>query len=278
MEILGINLSELLLLIPALLAAGFVAGVAAGMLGIGGGAILVPVLFQLYTFLKIDPAIVMHLSVGTSLAIIIPTSMRSLKGHMDKGAVDLTLLKSWIFPVLFGCTIGAVVAAYVDGFLLKAVFAFSATLIGLKLIFGNESWLLAKQIPGKAINSFIGSLIGLFSTLMGVGGGVFGVTYMTLCGRKIHQSIATSSGLGVLISIPATIGYMWAGWGIEGLPALSVGFVNWLGVLIMIPATVLAAPIGVKLAHGFSRRKLEIAFACLLFSVSIRFVVSVLYS
>lgn len=276
MEVFGVNLAELLILVPALLAAGFVAGVAAGLLGIGGGAILVPVLFQLYTFLKVDPSIVMHLSVGTSLAIIIPTSMRSLKGHMAKDAVDIPLLKSWIFPVLFGCIVGAIIAAYVDGFLLKAVFATFSTLIGLKLVFGKESWLLAKQMPKTPINSLIGSLIGMFSTLMGVGGGVFGVTYMTLCARKIHQSIATSSGLGVLISVPATIGYMIAGWGIEGLPALSVGYVNWLGVGIMIPATVLAAPIGVKLAHSFSRRTLEIAFACLLFSVSIRFVISLL--
>lgn len=276
MEFLGFDITELLILVPALLAAGFVAGVAAGLLGIGGGAILVPVLFQLFTFLKIDPAIVMHLSVGTSLAIIIPTSLRSLKGHMAKGVVDVDLLKSWIFPVLFGCIIGTFVAAFVDGFWLKAVFAFFATLIALKLVFGKENWLLAQQIPGKMINNLISSLIGLFSTLMGVGGGVFGVTYMTLCGRKIHQAIATSSGLGVLISVPATIGYMWAGWGVDNLPELSVGYVNWLGVAIIIPATVLAAPIGVKLAHSFSRRTLEVAFALLLFSVSIRFIISVL--
>ncbi|MGL1921736.1 MAG: sulfite exporter TauE/SafE family protein [Hyphomicrobiales bacterium] len=274
MQFFGIDLTDLLILIPGLLAAGFVAGVAAGLLGIGGGAILVPVLFQLYTFIKIDPSIVMHLSVGTSLAIIIPTSMRSLKGHMSKGAVDVTLLKSWVFPVLLGCVMASIIAAYVDGSLLKAVFAFFSTIIGLKLLFGKESWVLAKDVPTNFTNKIVSTAIGFFSTLMGVGGGTFGVTYMTLCSRPILQSIATSSGLGLLISIPATIGYMWAGWGAEGLPALSVGYVNWIGVAIMIPMTVLAAPIGVKLAHSFSRRKLEVAFAILLISVSVRFVIS----
>lgn len=275
MEFLGLNLNEMLILVPALLLAGFVAGVAAGLLGIGGGAILVPVLFQLYTFLNVDPDLVMHLSVGTSLAIIIPTSMSSLRGHFRKQAVDMSLLKSWVYFVLFGCVAGSLVAAYVDGSLLKAVFAFFSTLIGLKLMFGKENWVLAKDVPRNYVNKTVSTSIGFFSTLMGVGGGTFGVTYMTLCSRKILQSIATSSGLGLLISIPATIGYMWAGWGVEGLPALSVGYVNWLGVGIMIPATVLAAPLGVKMAHSFSRRTLEIAFAMLLFSVSARFVISV---
>ncbi|MCJ8322741.1 MAG: sulfite exporter TauE/SafE family protein [Rhizobiales bacterium] len=276
MQIIGIDITELLILVPALIAAGLLAGVAAGLLGIGGGAILVPVLFQLFTFLKVDPSITMHLSVGTSLAIIIPTSIRSLKGHMAKGAVDVILLKSWIFPVLFGCVLGTIIASYVDGFLLKAVFAFFSTLIGLKLIFGKETWLISKQMPSKINNKVISGVIGMFSTLMGIGGGIFGVTYMTLFGRKIHQSIATSSGLGLLISIPATMGFMWAGWGTAGLPALSLGYVNWLGVGIMVPATVLAAPIGVKLAHSFSRRTLEMAFAALLFFVSARFVISLL--
>lgn len=276
MQILGIDITELLILVPALMAAGFVAGVAAGMLGIGGGAILVPVLFQLFTFLKVDPSITMHISVGTSLAIIMPTSIRSLRGHMAKGAVDVILLKSWIFPVLFGCIIGSFVAAYVDGFLLKAVFAFFSTLIGLKLIFGKETWLVSGQMPGKLVNRVVSGFIGMFSTLMGIGGGIFGVTYMTLFGRKIHHAIATSSGLGLLISIPATLGFMWAGWGTTNLPALSLGYVNWLGVAIMVPATVLAAPIGVRLAHSFSRRTLEMAFALLLFFVSARFIISLL--
>lgn len=179
MEIFGINLSELLILVPALLAAGFVAGVAAGLLGIGGGVILVPVLFQLFTFLKVDPSIVMHLSVGTSLAIIIPTSMRSLRGHIAKQAVDIPLLKSWIIPVFVGCIVGSLVAAYVDGFLLKGVFAFFATFIGLKLLFGKESWVLSKNIPGAIGNNAVASFIGFFSTLMGAASTVAGIIMPT---------------------------------------------------------------------------------------------------
>lgn len=276
MQFLGVNVTELLILAPALLAAGFVAGIMAGLLGIGGGVVLVPVLFQLFTFLKVDPSIVMHLSVGTSLAIIAPTSIRSVKGHIAKGAVDMPLLKSWVIPVLLGVLIGTILAAYLDGGVLKGVFAAFATIIGVKLLFGKEDWVLAKDIPFGTKNNLFATMFGAFSTLMGIGGGTFGVTYMTLCSRKIHQAIATSSGLGVLISIPATFGFIWAGWGISGLPTLSIGYINLLGVGIMIPATIFAAPIGVKLAHSFSRRTLEVVFALLLFSVSIRFMISLL--
>lgn len=274
MQIYGFDITELLILIVALLVAGLVAGTLAGLLGVGGGVILVPVLFQVFTFIKVDPDIVMHLSVGTSLATIIPTSFRSVKSHMAKDAVDLALLKTWLLPVLVGTIFGAVIASYVDGAWLKGVFSIIVVIVGLKLLFGKEHWLLAKDIPFGWGNNFIAWIMGLFSTLMGIGGGTFAVSYMTLCGRKIHQAIATSSGLGLLISVPATLGYMAAGWGEAGLPAMSLGFVNLSGVAIIIPATVFAAPFGVKLAHSFSRRVLEIIFALLLFSVAIRFAIS----
>lgn len=274
MQIFGFDVTELIILISALIGAGLFAGVLAGLLGVGGGVILVPVLFQVFTAINIDPAIIMHLSVGTSLATIIPTSMRSVKSHMAKGAVDISLLKTWLLPVLIGTIFGSVIAAYVDGFWLKIVFSAIVTIVGIKLIFGKEDWVLAKDIPFGWVNNLIAWVMGMFSTLMGIGGGTFAVTYMTLSSRKIHQAIATSSGLGLLISVPATIGYIVAGWAEPTLPALSLGFVSIPGVAIIIPATVFAAPYGVKLAHSFSRRTLEITFALLLFSVSIRFAVS----
>uniref|UniRef100_A0A2A4YSJ1 Probable membrane transporter protein n=1 Tax=OCS116 cluster bacterium TaxID=2030921 RepID=A0A2A4YSJ1_9PROT len=276
MQVLGFDVTELLILISALIGAGLIAGVLAGLLGVGGGVILVPVLFQVFTFIKIDPDIVMHLSVGTSLATIIPTSIRSVKSHMAKGAVDVDLLKTWAVPVLIGTLFGSIIAAYADGFWLKAVFSGVVSIVGIKLLFGKEDWVLAKDIPFGWVNNLIAWVMGMFSTLMGIGGGTFAVTYMTLSSRKIHQAIATSSGLGLLISVPATLGYIVSGWSEPALPAMSLGFVNLWGVALIIPATVFAAPLGVKLAHSFSRRTLEITFALLLFSVSIRFGMSLM--
>ena len=193
MQVYGFDVFELLILASALIASGFIAGILAGLLGIGGGIILVPVLFQLFTFLKIGENIVMHLAVGTSIAIIVPTSFRSVKAHIAKQAVDMALLKTWLFPVLMGASIGAFTASYVEGGILKSVFATIAIFIGFKLLFGKESWMLSKDIPFGFVNNIIAAFIGFFSTLMGIGGGTLGVTYMTLCGRKIHQAIATSS-------------------------------------------------------------------------------------
>ncbi len=274
MHFFGFDVSELLILATSLIAAGFLAGILAGLLGIGGGVILVPVLFQLFTFLKTDSDIIMHVSVATSLAIIIPTSIRSLRAHMAKQAVDIKLLKTWILPVLLGAVTGSSIISFIDGHLLKIVFTFFIIIIGLKLIFDNKQWTVRDDIPFGFGNNALSYFIGFFSTLMGIGGGTLGVSYMTLCGRSIHQSIATSSGLGLLISIPATLGFIFAGQNIEALPALSLGYVNLIGVAIIIPASVLSAPIGVKLAHLFPKRSLEIIFACLLFSVAIRFIIS----
>ncbi len=267
-------LAELLPFIGALLIAGGIAGVLAGLFGIGGGAVLVPVFYQMLGVLEVDEAIRMHLSVGTSLAIIVPTSLRSFMGHKAKDAVDMDLLKSFTFAVPFGVLIATFLVAGASSSVLRIIFAICSLVIAMKLLFGKEDWKLAKDIP-RGIGRFVsGSIIGFFSTFMGIGGGVFNNTFMTLFGRPIHQAVATSSGVGVLISIPGMIGYIWAGWGAENLPPFSIGFVNVLMVLIIIPVTLMVAPIGVKLAHSLSKQKLEIGFGIFLILVAARFFVS----
>ncbi len=275
---LSFSLNEIIPLALALVASGAVAGVLAGVFGIGGGAVLVPVLYQFLTSLGIDESARMHISVATSLGIIVPTSIRSFMGHKAKGAADLDLLKSWLIPVPVGVVLASVVAAFVSGDDLKGIFAAIALVVGLRMLFSRESWRIGSDIPDNPLRALYGGLIGFFSTLMGIGGGVMNNTFMTLYGRPIHQAVATSAGTGVLISIPGTIGMILAGWDAPNLPPFSLGYVNILGVLLVIPVTVLAAPMGVRIAHALSKRTLEVAFGLFLLVVALRFAYSLIAS
>jgi len=267
---LGIPAGELALLLAALLPAGFVTGLLAGLLGIGGGGILVPVLYELFGSLGVDEAIRMHLAVGTSLAVIIPTSLRSFAAHRARGAVDIEIVKSMALPVIAGVCLGAILARYSNDAVLKAIWVLAATLMVVRLYFGRRGWQLGDTIPGNPFRMLYGGFVGLVSTLMSIGGGVFVTTMMTLYGRPIHNAVATSSGFGPLIAVPGTLGFVWAGWQVAGLPPGSLGYVSVLGALLIIPTSVLAAPLGVRIAHGISRRKLELAFATFLVLVSLR--------
>ena len=257
-------------------AAGAVAGVLAGLFGIGGGAILVPVFYQVLGIVGIDEAVRMHLAVGTSLAVIVPTSIRSVMSHMKKGAVDLDLLKSFVIAVPSGVLLATLVFASVSGKDLRIIFALIAILVGLRLIFNRSNWRLGDDIPKGPARYIVGASIGFLSTLMGIGGGVLNNTFMTVFNRPIHQAVATSAGVGVLISVPGFIGSIWAGWGEAGLPVFSTGYVNWIGVALIIPITLLVAPIGVRLAHLLKKRQLEIGFGVFMFVVAARFFYSVL--
>jgi uncharacterized protein len=267
----GIPLSELALFAAALIGAGAVAGLLAGLFGIGGGAVLVPVFYQTYGLLGIDEAVRMHLSIGTSLAIIIPTSLRSFAAHYRRGAADVVLLKAFIVPVFAGVAVASFIAASISSEALRLFFAIVTLAVAFKMLFGNENWVIARQLPGRIGTSIAGVLIGLISALMGIGGGVLNNTFMTLWGRPIHQAVATSAGVGVLISIPGMIGYIWAGLGAPGLPLLSTGFVNWLTVALIIPITLALAPFGAKLAHQWPKRRLETGVGMFLVFVAVRF-------
>jgi uncharacterized membrane protein YfcA len=268
--------SELLLFAVAMIAAGAVSGLLAGLFGVGGGAILVPVFYQVYGLMGVSDHVRTHVAIGTSLAIILPTSIRSFRAHRQRGAVDMKVLRDWLVWVPLGTIAATVVAAYVSGRELRLIFAVLALLIAIRMFLNRAHWKLGDDLPGVAANSAAGFGIGLFSGLMGVGGGVLSNLWMTLFGRTVHQAVATSSGVGVLISIPGLIGYVWAGWGEAELPPLSTGFVNWITVALVIPLTLVVAPYGVRLAHALSRRHLEIGFGLFLTAVSIRFFISLL--
>lgn len=268
-------LAELLPFIITLIGAGVVAGFLAGLFGIGGGAVLVPVFFEMLGIMHVDNAIRMHLAVGTSLAIIVPTSLQSFRKHYAKGAVDSVYLKHIAPMVLAGVISAAIVTAFISGVGLRIIFAVMAGVIGIKFLFAKDHWKLGTEIPSNPLRSIVGWAIGFFSTFMGIGGGVFNNTFMTLYGRKILQAIATSSGVGVLISLPGMLGYIWSGWGAAGLPPFSIGFVNLLMVAMVIPITLMVAPLGVKVAHTVSKRHLELGFGIFLLIVAGRFIVSI---
>jgi uncharacterized membrane protein YfcA len=267
---------EILAFAGAIAAAGVVSGLLAGVFGVGGGAILVPVFYQVLGLLGVDESVSMHISVGTSLAIIIPTSLRSFQAHHARGVVDMDLLKSLFVPVPIGVVLASIVASYLSSEGLRAVFALIATAVGLRLLFNRDSWRLGTEIPGNPWRGMIGLLIGFFSTLMGVGGGVMNNTFMSLYGRPIHQAVATSSGVGVLIAIPGTIGYIIAGWGNPLLPIASTGFVNWIAFAVIIPIAMIVTPMGVRLAHAMKKRTLEVLFGVFCLSVALRFIISLM--
>lgn len=273
---LDLPVGELVTFAAAIAAAGVVAGLMAGIFGIGGGAVLVPVFYQVFGMLGVDEAVRMHLSVGSSLGIIVPTSIRSFLGHKARGAVDMDLLKSYLIPVPAGVVLASLTAAYISSAGLRTIFAVITLLVAFRLIFNRESWKIGSDIPGNPGRAFVGALIGYLSTLMGIGGGVLNNTFMTLFGRPMHQAVATSSGVGVLIAIPGTIGYIWAGWGDPLLPVASTGFINWIAVALIIPIALVVTPYGVRIAHALKKRQLEIGFGLFCIFVSVRFFLSLI--
>jgi uncharacterized membrane protein YfcA len=280
----GLNAAELLELALLLVAVGALSGFLAGVFGIGGGAILVPVFYECFRLAGVPLEVRMPLCIGTSLAIIIPTSIRSWRAHHARGAVDMEILKVWWLPVLAGVIAGSVTARYAPERLFKVVFVIVAWSAAARLLLARQTWKLGDDLPKGPLMKLYGFVVGLLSTLMGVGGGLFLNLLMTFYGRPIHQAVATSSALAVLISIPGALGYIYAGWPAAAhypdvaalqLP-FAIGYVSLIGAVLVMPTSLLTAPLGVRAAHAMSKRALEMAFGCYLFIVGSRFVISLL--
>lgn len=253
--------SDLGTLALGLVIAGAVSGLTAGMLGVGGGIVVVPVLYHVLALIGIDPGIRMHIAVGTSLATIIPTAFSSMRAHDKKGAVDWALLRRWAIPMLIGVAIGSALAGIARGQTLALIFALVAIPVALHLAFGSEERRIADHLPEGPVGLTLPALIGGLSTMMGIGGGTIGVPVMTLFGVPIHRAVGTASAFGVIISIPGTIGAILTGWGAARLPTYSLGYVNLLGFLLIAPVSFFAAPYGAHLAHEMDRKKLRAVFA-----------------
>ncbi len=261
-------------LIVALLAGGIAMGLISGMLGIGGGGVLVPVLYEIFGALGVDAEVRIHLSIGTALLVMVPTTIRSFYAHKTRGSVDVKIIYSMAVPVVVGVLIGILVARYSNQTALKLIWVICATIMSARLFLARDSWSLGKDVPLGVGLKIYGTFVGVISTLMSIGGGVFISSMMTLYGRSIHQAVGTSSGFGPLIAIPGAIGFIWAGYGATGLPPGSLGYVSLIGAAIVIPASVTAAPYGARMAHGISKRKLELFFATFLALIAVRFFLS----
>jgi uncharacterized membrane protein YfcA len=280
----ALNTSELTELALLLVTVGALSGFLAGVFGIGGGAILVPVFYECFRLAGVPLEVRMPLCIGTSLAIIIPTSIRSWRAHYSRGAVDSEILKLWWLPVISGVIAGSVTARYAPERLFKIVFVLVAWSAAARLLLGRDSWKFGDDLPRGPLMKAYGFVVGLLSTLMGIGGGLFSNLLMTFYGRPIHQAVATSSALAVLISIPGALGYIYAGWPAAlrypDVTALqwpfAIGYISLIGAVLVMPTSLLTAPLGVRAAHAMSKRMLGTAFGCYLLLVGGRFVISLL--
>ncbi|MFV0279199.1 MAG: sulfite exporter TauE/SafE family protein [Rhodoblastus sp.] len=277
MSLAGFLHSDLLWLAPALALAGVATGVLAGLFGVGGGAIIVPVLYQTLRFTGVADEVAMPVSVGTSLAVIVPTSIASARAHFARGAVDKAVIRGWLIPVIIGVALGAAVARQAPAALFKLVFVAISLFTALRMVGGFTDWKLGETPPKGPLSWTVGGAIGLLSSLMGVGGGQLVNLYMSLYGAPIHLAVGTAAGVGVLVSTPGAIGYVLAGLGKPGLPMGSVGFVSLIGFVFIAPMAALTAPYGARLAHALPKRKLELAFGIFLLVVIARFLVSLIF-
>jgi uncharacterized protein len=275
MNLLGVPFTHLAWLTSAIVAAGVVTGLLAGVFGIGGGAVIVPVLYEIFRLLDVPEEVRMQLCIGTSLAIIVPTTIRSYRAHRARGQVIPAVMRSWPMPAVIGVAIGSAAAAFAPGGVFKVAFALVAGIIAAKLLLVGDRWRLGAELPGRAGMAGYGFLVGLASSLMGISGGSLVTMVLTLYGKPIHNAVATSAGVGVPITLAGALGYAVAGLPHEAvLPPLSIGFVSVIGVALIAPVSSFVAPFGARLAHALPRRGLEIGFGMFLLIASLRFVAS----
>ncbi|MDF1731461.1 MAG: sulfite exporter TauE/SafE family protein [Minwuia sp.] len=261
---------DLLPLAAILVGTGCVAGVLAGLLGVGGGIVVVPVLYTMLGQLEIDPSVRMHVAVGTSLASIVLTSIGSARAHHRRGAVDTDLLRRWGPFIFAGSVSGVLIASLVSGATLTMVFAVVALIVAAYMAFTPADFRLRDRLPGGAAGAASGFAIGGTSAMMGIGGGTLCVPYFNIFGYPVHRAVGTAAAIGLIIALPGAIGFIVSGWGVAALPQASAGHVNLLGLVLIAPFASLTAPLGARLAHGMKPRALKLAFALFLFATAVR--------
>jgi uncharacterized membrane protein YfcA len=257
-------------LVAFCIATGAVAGLLAGMLGVGGGIVVVPALFFVLGHAGVGLDMRMQVAVATSLATIIPTSILSARAHRQRGSVDGALLRAWVPPALAGAVIGTIFASSVKGAVLAGIFGVVALIVAAQMVAFPGGLALREGLPGRIASSFMALLIGGFSAIMGIGGGTLAVPVLSLFSFPIRLAVGTAASLGLYVAIPATAGLMIAGWGIAGLPPLSLGYVNLVAFAALLPAMLLCVKLGAKIAHTISQPALRRVFGIVLACVGLR--------
>ncbi|MEO8684079.1 MAG: sulfite exporter TauE/SafE family protein [Devosia sp.] len=260
-----------------LLVTGVCSGLAAGLLGIGGGAIIVPALSTALSILGFDSDVVQHVAVGTSLAIIIPTGIMSARAHQRRGALDLDTLKLWVPFIVVGTLIGGVAAAFLSGDALRLVFAVMAFVIAANIVFGFQTKVMGHlhgSAPTHRVSAFI---VGFISALMGIGGGSLSVPTLVAFGATMHAAVGTSAAIGVAIAVAGTVGYIFSGWGVAGVPPLSLGYINLPALLLIAVLAAVFAPLGAAIAHRLKQQTLKYVFAAFLVFVGLNMLWKVVY-
>ena len=262
--------------ILGLMVTGVASGLAAGLLGIGGGAIIVPALSMALSVLGYDSDVVQHVAVGTSLAIIIPTGLASARAHWKRGSLDTKTLWLWVPFIVAGTFIGGLMAGQFSGDVLRIVFAVMAFVIAANIVFAFQTKLMG-HLRGSALTHRIAAfVVGYISALMGIGGGSLSVPTLVAFGATIHAAVGTSAAIGVAIAVSGTLGFVISGWSVAGLPPLSLGYVNLVALLLVAVLAALFAPLGARLAHRLDQKTLKYVFAAFLVVVGLNMLWKVL--
>jgi len=252
-----------------LIVIGGVAGVLAGLLGVGGGIVLVPAFFFAFQMLGYDGPQIMQVCLATSLATIIVTSVRSLNSHNKKGAVDWGILKKWGPGIVLGSIAGVLMASSLRSGTLQMIFGVLGLIVGAYMAFGKSSWRIADEMPKGGKQYIYSPVVGFLSAMMGIGGGSFGVPLMSLHNVAIHRAVATAAGFGILIAVPSAVGFLMLTIEPTSRPPFTIGAINIPSFFIVIAMTLLTAPIGVKLAHAMNPAPLKRAFGFFLILVAL---------
>ncbi|ARD20860.1 sulfite exporter TauE/SafE family protein [Shewanella japonica] len=254
----------------ALVATGIFAGILAGLLGVGGGIVIVPVLFFLFQSFGVSAESAMLVATATSLATIVPTSVSSIRSHNQKGNVDFELLKRWVGFILIGVLLGSWLVTRVDGTILTMVFGVIATLSALNMLLRTGKAAHYQQLPGNVGQTVMGTSIGFFSSMVGIGGGTISVPLLTLYNYPAHKAVGTAAAIGLIISLPAALTMLVLGSTPSDAPAGTLGLVNLVGFICIVPLTVLFAPVGTSLGAKLDGAKLKKVFACVLLFTGLR--------
>lgn len=254
----------------ALVATGIFAGILAGLLGVGGGIVIVPVLFFLFQSFGVSPESAMLVATATSLATIVPTSISSIRAHHQKGNVDFDLLKGWAVFILIGVLLGSGLVTVIDGTLLTMLFGIIATLSALNMLLRTGKSALYQQLPSIAVQKVMGTSVGFFSAMVGIGGGTLSVPLLTLYNYPAHKAVGTAAAIGLIISLPGALTMLVLGGTPNDAPVGTFGLVNLIGFICIVPLTVLFAPVGATLAAKLDAAKLKKLFAIVLLITGLR--------